>query len=716
MSVPREPQPTRVATLALPTRESHVLASVWPGSPGTLMVVAEINLSPSTRQELATAITGALERSWETTRSNPNLSEPGDMLEPVLLDLNRVLKGHERLLGNPLAPRYHILVAVTCRNTVALSAIGNMGGYLLHQDKLTNIISNQSKARATKPAFQSLYTGELEPGETLLLTTSELFDYLPPARLISLFARQAPGLALRQVEHSIMELEHHPPLGVVAFRLGDAQAASTTSASLDHLLETQHATSLLLKPKLFSFLSKGFSRNKPQPDIGEQLPEAYPPEPEQSEIETEASVSLPAPLPEVRSKPRSHPLRKLVNMARATAQGLTWLSSREGIKSRLAWWSEAKLNSLRRMPLGRRTLVLLALAILIIFAQTLVTQGKHSLTQQDSERYNELVAGITERQALAEGALIYHDDAGALKLLAEADEMVKLLPRTTRSRAQQAEALERSLNLSHKRLERQVEVANLQPWATLAELPNGNRWVSLAVLNGVPYVLGSNRTVAELAEGGSIKNTLSLPAELGEPAGLLTLPGTMLLVRGTNGTQALVNTATKKISLLATPLELLDGSTYEKNFYYLSSREPTNIYRTSMAGVAFSTPARWLKGQTSLLSGALSLAVDGNIYVLRNGTIERYTRGVKTDFSPQRTTGLVASSLIRTDGASQYIYALSPAHNQVVVYDKQGKLVSQLNFPQNLPATTMGIDTISQTLYILSNHSVFKVKPLEYRP
>jgi hypothetical protein len=150
------------------------------------------------------------------------------------------------------------------------------------------------------------------------------------------------------------------------------------------------------------------------------------------------------------------------------------------------------------------------------FAQTLVTQGKRSLTQQDMNV--PMNCGRLRKASAGRGALIT-TMIQCTQTTYRSRRNGEITPRTTRSRTQQAEAL-KEVCLSHKRLERQVEVTNLQPWATLANSRTGPLG-QLAILNGVPYVLGSNRTVAELAEGGSIK---AFPFQLNWASRLVSNP------------------------------------------------------------------------------------------------------------------------------------------------------------------------------------------------
>lgn len=224
--------PTKVASLALPTREAHVVASVWPSGAGTLLFLAELNLAPQIRQDLAAAITTALERILPSTY---NADDAEGALEQILLQLNPLLKSREGLLGNPLAPRYHLGLAFLRGQSIALSSVGHLNALIIGNGQMNNIFTPARNKSTTKPIFQNLIGGHLELGETFIFATTSLLDYLPAEKFKHIIASHAPGHALREIEHSITSLDHHPPIGIIALRLGETiELEAGTQPSIEH--------------------------------------------------------------------------------------------------------------------------------------------------------------------------------------------------------------------------------------------------------------------------------------------------------------------------------------------------------------------------------------------------------------------------------------------------------------------------------------------------
>ncbi|MBI5465732.1 MAG: hypothetical protein HY974_00385, partial [Candidatus Kerfeldbacteria bacterium] len=517
--------PTKVATLTLPTREASVIASVWPTSGGTLILLAELNLAPTPRAELATTAQATLERCLNDITIQTDVETS---LEKAALALNQDLKSRERLFGNPLAPRYHFCLAVLRSNLLALANIGYLQAFVAAPNRLTDIFSSSSKRRqGTQALFQHIVSGQLEPGETLVLTSPSLTEFFTQDKLRQLFSLRTPGLALREAEQIINSLPHHPPLGVIALKLEELPSEQAGfQPSLEHLLQTKDDTSSLLKPKLWSYLKKRFSlsqRRKPPEKLttGDELPAG------------DYSLTV-TPEPEATALAKSgtyHP-DSLRNKLARTASQLAWLTSRAGVKTMVSYWLTDKIISWRRLSYAKRVLLVLAALVLMAFSQSIVSLGRNQLKSRDSENYNQLVASLTEQQAVVEAAVIYHDDAKAQLLLNQAYELLAQLPHNTSSRKQQQQTLTRNLDTLARRLRHQAEATTAEPWL---ELPGGATWRYLGLIGNSLYALSAGSQIAPLGLDGKIGSIFTLPTSLDQPLALTPLNQQYFLAWGNNG-------------------------------------------------------------------------------------------------------------------------------------------------------------------------------------
>lgn len=696
MARPTPPFTTKVATLALPTRETHVVASVWPGQRGTLLYLAELNLAPLPRQELAQAITQELERSWREV-SNAGLT-PDATLEHVLLDVNRVLAQHQRLLGNPLAPRYQLVLAYCQGNDVALGNIGHLDALVVSADKLSNALALPGGGTRPKPSpgtFEQLITGHLEAGESLLLATSALTDYFSAGRLQQVVFGRTPGLGLREIEQFVLGLKVHPPLGLICLRLEISGETVGTGASMDRLLQTKSQTSSLLQPKLWSYLKARLNFRRPKPHVPEVL-----------DPDEEAE----SPLPPARGQ--RVVLGLSWNRWVRRLSKFKWLLGRESSKSTISWWLEGKLARWHQLPTAKRVVLVVAVVVLVAFCQSIVNLGKNRLGAADSDRYNQLVAGITEQHAAIEAALIYNDNTKAQGILSEARQRLTELPQDSRSRSQQWQALQENLEILARRLERRAVVENPP---VLAELPSPgeqNSWVNLVLHQGAVYAATASGQVSKLTSDGKTERSYQLPREVGTPTFSLSLDQEILFM-GSSG-QAVLNPTNGSTTAIAAALPLTDAAFYQGGIYYLGS-DIQAIFRTTRQGSDFSSATRWLKSSQGELNDPVSLTVDGAIYVASPTAVEKFSRGLKQTFSLEPLTPpLEHVSLIRTSGPDDNLYLWSLADKRLVIYDKDGKLVIQLEFPTLTAISAISLDGQNKYLYLLQGNTIYRVGVLDY--
>ena len=694
--------PTKVATLALPTREVNVLASVWPTSGGTLILLGELNLAPTPRAELTAAITTTLERSLNEVAAQ---TEAEATLEKIALQLNNDLKPRERLFGNPLAPRYHFCLALLRGNLLVMTNIGHLQAWVVAADHLTDIFNSGTQKRTGGQAlFQHIVSGQLEPGETLVLTSPNLNDFFTPDKVRQLFTVHSPGLALREAELTINNLPHHPPLGIIALKLNELPSeVSGFQPSLQHFLQTKDTTNSLLKPKLWDYLKRHWGlkrKSKPTPAVNLST-EVKP---------SEHVLAKPVSVHSDANNQPEHQNDSLGSKLIKTASQLTWLTSRQGVKDTLSNWLSNKLINWRRLPYTKRVLLVLAGLVIMAFSQSIVSLGKNQLKHQDSERYNKLVSSLTEQQAAIEAAIIYHDDTKAQGLLGQALEMLGQLPQNTASRQQQQQNLALNLETLERRLKRLAEATNIQTWV---ELPKQETWRQLSLNGNMLYLLSASGKIIPVTADGKIGSTLNLPANLKEPQALTPLNQKSFLAWGSDGS-AVIDIGSRQTNSTLKIDSLLDAVIYENRLYYLS-RQPINIYRTTQQGLDFAKASKWLRPSQGDLSQARSLAVDGAIYVASATQVQKYVLGLKRNFDLQPVEPPLQNvTSLKTSGEGDYLYLTEPTAKRLVIYDKQGKLVLQLGFPELSELSSLTYDPVNKYLYVLSTNKIYRLKLTDY--
>ncbi len=160
---------------------------------------------------------------------------------------------------------------------------------------------------------------------------------------------------------------------------------------------------------------------------------------------------------------------------------------------------------------------------------------------------------------------------------------------------------------------------------------------------------------------------------------------------------------------------------YNGNFYLLDSGSGKILrYRPTADGYS-SPPESYLEGDATLdFSGAVDMAIDGNIWVLyRDGTVQTFLEGRQQPFvletppdgpiaEPQ---AIVAGS---EAGTAQSLFVVDSGKSRLLEYDKTGKYLRQYR-PADLTdreklrkMRALQVDEINQALFILSSDGLYR--------
>jgi len=155
-------------------------------------------------------------------------------------------------------------------------------------------------------------------------------------------------------------------------------------------------------------------------------------------------------------------------------------------------------------------------------------------------------------------------------------------------------------------------------------------------------------------------------------------------------------------------------ATYSSNIYLLSLESPSAIWKHLLSsGVNYSKGANYTGAKTASLAGAIDMAIDGNIYVLKSdGTAVRFVKGAPdTVFSlkatPAPDTKIVTPARIYTDDTTNNLFVLDKKTNRIVKFDKSGDFVSQYIF-DGLAIDDFVINAKNQKIWAISDGTIYE--------
>ena len=167
------------------------------------------------------------------------------------------------------------------------------------------------------------------------------------------------------------------------------------------------------------------------------------------------------------------------------------------------------------------------------------------------------------------------------------------------------------------------------------------------------------------------------------------------------------------IEFLGSMSNIKDISSYS-NFIYLLDPSSDQIYKYKRLTSGFDNGQDWLEKENSNIENAVSIAIDGSIYLLNlNGSIDKFRTGTKViEFSTESPSDPISSSAkIYTKPGFKYLYISDPQKNRVVLFDKiSGKLAGQYTSPKFSDLKNIVVDEKEEKIYILSGDKVFVIE------
>lgn len=163
--------------------------------------------------------------------------------------------------------------------------------------------------------------------------------------------------------------------------------------------------------------------------------------------------------------------------------------------------------------------------------------------------------------------------------------------------------------------------------------------------------------------------------------------------------------------LLDGPPNIKDISSFS-NYIYILDPASNQIYKNQRTSEGFGKTEPWIKDKEVNLESAISIAIDGSIYVLKSdGTVEKYLTGNKKQFFVEKLSEpIMDQSKIYTSPELKNIYITDPQKNRIVLFDKEnGSLKKQYTSNNFNNLKNIVVDEKKNKMYILNDKKIFEI-------
>ncbi len=645
------------------------------------------------------------------------------LLERILQSVNRefedVLTEH--------ASDITCLVGTIMDGTITLSYHGapQAAVFYWQQNQLQSysIIEGADEGE-NKNFFSDLVTGTINNKDFFYAATPHVVDYFPLDRVLKLLSDRPVKDVSSHLQKVLQEIGSDYSFGgliaqlnkKIVPKLGPEKTGS--AASLNHLVTAADRTAETLSPPLIKDVKTTLSKLK---ERTKQLP-LYPTyltrenrrqwgqTPPESFLHSFGKVMVGAG-------------QTLVAIFMGTAKGIMGAgksvyrlvrSQRSRLDEMNEWRGrmENTKRSLNSLPPISRYLTIGLIVTAILFVGTLSYRKIYERRVAKQDKITNLASAITDKKEAAEASLAYEDKAKANILVNEGFALVREL-RDTEPDYEQLAKLETDLQTLADRLrnERRVEPELL---ADLSQVNAGSQPLRLIGFGSTVIAYGPNdaswyfiNAITKEVQGKQHEALSELVDAAADPE------SNLIAMRSGSGEVGLLDTDTqtlvkKNLSLPSATAELKNIALYNENLYTIDSVN-NRIYKHNLTQTGFDQGSAWTKSGESHFGGGGSLAIDGDVYLLKDsGSMYKWYRGDEQGFSLAPVEpALTSTSGLVVPAEANELFILDTSGKRVLIFDKSGAFKEQLVSHSWTNPTGLWVDKTAKNLFVLDGQKVY---------
>lgn len=360
----------------------------------------------------------------------------------------------------------------------------------------------------------------------------------------------------------------------------------------------------------------------------------------------------------------------------------------------------------KTLPRTSRIFLSLSAVFLIVFVGSFSGYGLTQAQQQKSLAAKTLLDKAELKRQAALSALIYDDQAQAKKLLTEAESIAGQVL-GTRFHKNEVAALQIKINEDKHRIDRYLDVKDLEDIATLPE-SNGQE----LVLDGRGSLISVNPENNHLFATDIVgKSSATLDVEsanighLGR-AGMYADDNAIYFATDNKG-MARFDVGTRTLTSVSIDLSgNVEGMASYGRYLYVFVPSANQIYRLSRTTGGFGRPIAWLGDGTDISQGK-DMSIDGAVYVVSgSNALQMLSGGIRTFTLDNPKVPLGTLTRIITAENMSGIYVIDHDNKRVLKYDKVGTLQKEYTHESFGDLRAMAIDEGAGRAYVLNGDKV----------
>ncbi len=747
-----------------PNQKSNIVSRVFVSQPsaedemlvGRLFLLIEIEIE---RAEDSKVIDFLISDAYQLYYENealilrdrlPNL-KPEIIFENTIAKLNRDIGAYldqEKIRLKPGA--LNAVIGIIHSNKLFFAQTGeskallfyrpkNKKGELLADYSLIDITEKtndptQELAQANK-FFTNLIAGAVPSHGYFFFANQSLFEYLSKKQIVDIVTTLPPSGAAEQMKNTLEQTNSFVPFFglIIKNTTGEHDAFAAPAAasglpgispvgagrsSVNSLNLTQEKTEQLLSPSGFVNVKKWLNKLKP---AGVGIKAYASDKARQFNISKErlnfgqsllrigqtilgfliASFGLikAAVLNLIAFSTDSEKRDSLIKAAKRKTQ--TTIRAFFGLADRFT-----KLN-----PKHKALVIVIGLSILGLLGNTVYSTIANR-RQEKADRIAAASEQFTQKENQLEAALLYNNKEGAKTILSEMGTLVESLPNRTQDektfKAEFKKRYETKLDSIYLivRLNDSTPLLEIPEEAELLVSDNGSAFAISSRLKTI-WKLNTEAKTFETATNDAFPESPLVGASIDDPNEYYIGQNSVLSYKSETGQFS-------AFSIENPPSKIEAAAVYNNRLYAAGS---SSIYRFDFdsRNNTFSNRQNWLR-EDATLGTFTSLAIDGRIYTIENGSVSKFSGGRRESITLDEVTpALQNPTHISVSADLDFMYILDPSNKRVLVYTKNGKYLAQYTGDMLEGLTSASVDQKNRLVYFLVGKQVFRIEAKHFQ-
>lgn len=733
---------------------------------GRLFIIMEIDSKDSINDDILDLISEEINAHYYRSES----FEVEAAFENALQKTNQKLQELIGEIGEEWLENINVLVGVEKAGVVYFTNLGRVVALMIYKDTIVDILdTTKSKSQSINPVkvFNNIVSGEIKEGSIILFGTETILNYLSKEKIKRILKSHKDEEAIEKFT-SLLEEDttntNFAALIVSRERIGAEDAALFNNEtisddeekleeekdSMSQLMNQQQKTASLLTssvwPGIKNSVSNYFANGSNDNDNGTVQAKARTNDHARFQHTSAPSSDLKGAAQQLGKEMGRAAGKGLLVMLRVSknfivqgakgtvifiqqARGKNTISyskpqrrgyrpSRKAISGKATNVFARAINAFRALTTVQKAFFILAIVFIVIFAQLIVNKGEERITKEGEEEYAQMISDIDLKINEGKAAILYDNEKAAV-LFFEARDMLNQIPQQSKVYKERGEELQEVIS---RQLLRANNVITLNDPKAVLDYSTINSEIKIShviLLGASMYGFDENNGSVYRGnlENGQTSVTIS---DAGGEQSVVEVtkasPGTgaAVLKNGHYVTFNPIDESFKNLDLKYGEAErnIVDIAVFGTRLYTLD-RASNQIYRHLKTGEEFEAGSAWISGEGVDLSNAVSFAIDGDIYVLKeNGELIRMSAGTKDEeFSIAKIDpSLDSAKSIFTNENIENLYIVDSAHKRIVVFTKEGKLVAQYTSDTFDGLKDIVVDEANKKLYVLSGTKLYEVE------